>query len=149
MTNCHIKLSGINSLRRYISCAFSVSVLDKRDSNNTVIPPAPPKRGLTHKRTNTEWSTDDDSEITEPRNESNDLRDSGISTASLLDFQSHLTNLNNLGYEDFEPRSRCNDIMNISPPSVISALNVSTGSFSSGTFQGSHSLPNQEVRKYN
>ena len=125
-------------------------MLDKRDSNtNTVVPPAPPKRGLTHKRTNTEWSTDDDSEITEPRNEPNDLRDSGISTASLLDFQSHLTNLNNLSYEDFEPRSRCNDIMNISPPSVISALNVSTGSFASGTFQGSHSLPNQEVRKYN
>lgn len=122
---------------------------DKRDSNtNTVVPPAPPKRGLTHKRTNTEWSTDDDSEITEPRNEPNDLRDSGISTASLLDFQSHLTNLNNLGYEDFEPRSRCNDIMNISPPSVISTLNVSTGSFASGTFQGSHSLPNQEARKY-
>ncbi|XP_012533282.2 dedicator of cytokinesis protein 3 isoform X1 [Monomorium pharaonis] len=118
---------------------------DKRDSNTNSVPPAPPKRGLTHKRTNTEWSTDDDSEIMEPRNEPNDLRDSGISTASLLDFQSHLTNLNNLGYEDFEPRSRCNDIMNISSPSVISALNVSTGSFASGTFQGSHSLPNQEV----
>jgi dedicator of cytokinesis protein 3 len=85
----------------------------------------------------------DDSEITEPRSEPNDLRDSGISTASLLDFQSHL---NNLGYEDFEPRSRCNDIMNISPPTVISALNVSTGSFASGTFQGSHSLSGQEVR---
>ncbi|RLU17100.1 hypothetical protein DMN91_011169 [Ooceraea biroi] len=124
-------------------CTLSVAAPDKRDSNtNMVVPPAPPKRGLAYKRTNTEWSTDDDSEITEPRSESNDLRDSGISTASLLDFQSHL---NNLGYEDFEPRSRCNDIMNISPPSVISALNVSTGSFASGTFQGSHSLPGQEV----
>ncbi|XP_031827165.1 dedicator of cytokinesis spg isoform X2 [Nomia melanderi] len=113
---------------------------DKRDSNsNTVVPPAPPKR-LAYKR-NTEWSTDDDSEA---QNEPNDLRDSGISTASLLDFQSHLTNLNNLGYEDFEPRTRCNDIMNISPPSVINALNAS-GNFSSGTFQGSHSLPGQEV----
>ncbi|OAD58785.1 Dedicator of cytokinesis protein 3 [Eufriesea mexicana] len=101
---------------------------DKRDTNtNTVVPPAPPKR-LTYKR-NTEWSTDDDSEA---QNEPNDLRDSGISTASLLDFQSHLTNLNNLGYEDFEPRTRCNDIMNISPPSVINALNVSTGNFASG-----------------
>lgn len=126
--------------------ALSVSAPDKRDSNtNTVVPPAPPKRGLAYKRTNTEWGTDDDSEITEPRSESNDLRDSGISTASLLDFQSHL---NNLGYEDFEPRSRCNDIMNISPPSVINALNVSTGSFASGTFQSSHSLPGQEVRKF-
>lgn len=123
--------------------ALSVPASDKRDSNtNTVVPPAPPKR-LAHKR-NTEWSTDDDSET---QNEPNDLRDSGISTASLLDFQSHLTNLNNLGYEDFEPRSRCNDIMNISPPSVISTLNVSSGSFASGTFQGSHSLPGQEVNK--
>lgn len=111
-----------------------------------MVPPAPPKRGLTHKRTNTEWSTDDDSEITEPRNDQSDLRDSGISTASLLDFQSHMSNLNNLGYEDFEPRSRCNDIMNISPPSVIISLNVS-GSFSSGTFQSSQSLPNQEVSR--
>ena len=105
-----------------------------------MVPPAPPKR-LAYKR-NTEWSTDDDSEA---QNEPNDLRDSGISTASLLDFQSHLTNLNNLGYEDFEPRARCNDIMNISPPSVINVLNVSTGNFASGTFQGSHSLPGQEV----
>ncbi|XP_024223955.1 dedicator of cytokinesis protein 3 isoform X3 [Bombus impatiens] len=114
---------------------------DKRDSNtNIVVPPAPPKR-LAYKR-NTEWSTDDDSEA---QNEPNDLRDSGISTASLLDFQSHLTNLNNLGYEDFEPRARCNDIMNISPPSVINALNVSTGNFANVTFQGSHSLPGQEV----
>lgn len=104
------------------------------------MPPAPPKR-LAYKR-NTEWSTDDDSEA---QNEPNDHRDSGISTASLLDFQSHLTNLNNLGYEDFEPRTRCNDIMNISPPSMINALNVSTGNFASGTFQGSHSLPGQEV----
>jgi dedicator of cytokinesis protein 3 len=130
-----------------VYAALSVSTSDKRESNtNTIVPPAPPKRGLAYKRTNTEWNTDDDSEITEPRNEPNDLRDSGISTASLLDFQSHL---NNLGYEDFEPRSRCNDIMNISPPSVISAFNVSTGSFPSGTFQGSHSLPSQEVRKLN
>ncbi|XP_048266841.1 dedicator of cytokinesis protein 3 isoform X3 [Bombus affinis] len=114
---------------------------DKRDSNtNILVPPAPPKR-LAYKR-NTEWSTDDDSEA---QNEPNDLRDSGISTASLLDFQSHLTNLNNLGYEDFEPRTRCNDIMNISPPSVINALNVSTGNFANVTFQGSHSLPGQEV----
>ncbi|XP_043596698.1 dedicator of cytokinesis protein 3 isoform X2 [Bombus pyrosoma] len=114
---------------------------DKRDSNtNIVVPPAPPKR-LAYKR-NTEWSTDDDSEA---QNEPNDLRDSGISTASLLDFQSHLTNLNNLGYEDFEPRARCNDIMNISPPSVINALNVSTGNFANVTFQGSHSLPGQEL----
>lgn len=128
------------------NAVLSVAAPDKRDSNpNAAVPPAPPKRGLAYKRTNTEWSTDDDSEITESRNESNDLRDSGISTASLLDFQSHLTNLNNLGYEDFEPRSRSNDIMNISPPSVISALNISTGSFASGTFQGSHSLPGQEV----
>lgn len=104
------------------------------------MPPAPPKR-LAYKR-NTEWSTDDDSE---PQNEPNDLRDSGISTASLLDFQSHLTNLNNLGYEDFEPRTRCNDIMNISPPSIINPLNVSTGNFASGIFQSSHSLPGQEV----
>jgi len=146
---------GINSHKkihtlRIVHATLPVSVLDKRDSNtNTMVPPAPPKRGLTHKRTNTEWSTDDDSEITEPRSDPNDLRDSGISTASLLDFQSHLTNLNNLSYEDFEPRSRCNDIMNISPPSVINALNVSTGSFASSTFQGSHSLPNQEVRKSN
>lgn len=129
--------------REYIAIRAVLSVLapDKRDTNtSTVVPPAPPKR-LAHKR-NTEWSMDDDSES---QNEPNDLRDSGISTASLLDFQSHLSNLNNLGYEDFEPRTRCNDIMNISPPSVISALNVSTGSFSSGTFQGSHSLPGQEV----
>lgn len=123
--------------------ALLVAAPDKRDSNtntNTVVPPAPPKR-LAHKR-NTEWSTDDDSEV---QNEPNDLRDSGISV-SLPDFPSHLTNLNNLGYEDFEPRPRCNDIMNISPPSVIRALNVSTGSFASGTFQSSHSLPGKEVR---
>lgn len=107
---------------------------------NTMVPPAPPKR-LAYK-CNTEWSTDDDSEA---QNEPNDLRDSGISTASLLDFQSHLSNLNNLGYEDFEPRTRCNDIMNISPPSVINVLNVSTANFASGMFQGSHSLPGQEV----
>lgn len=120
---------------------FNVAAPDKRDSNtNIVVPPAPPKR-LAYKR-NTEWSTDDDSEA---QNEPNDLRDSGISTASLLDFQSHLTNLNNLGYEDFEPRARCNDIMNISPPCVINALNVSTGNFANVTFQGSHSLPGQEV----
>lgn len=118
--------------------ALPILAPDKRDPNtiNVIVPPALPKR-LVHKR-NTEWSTDDDSES---QNEPNDLRDSGISTASLLDLQSHLTNLNNLGYEDFEPRTRCNDIMNISPPSVIN----STGSFSSGTFQGSHSLPGQEV----
>ncbi|XP_053971096.1 dedicator of cytokinesis protein 3 isoform X2 [Hylaeus volcanicus] len=115
---------------------------DKRDSNTNagVVPPAPPKR-LAYKR-NTEWTTDDD---VEGQNEPNDLRDSGISTASLLDFQSHLTNLNNLGYEDFEPRTRCNDIMNISPPSVMNALNVSTGNFVSGSFQVSQSLPGQEV----
>ncbi|XP_014603723.1 PREDICTED: dedicator of cytokinesis protein 3 isoform X1 [Polistes canadensis] len=114
---------------------------DKRDNNtNTVIPPAPPKR-LAYKR-NTEWSTDDDSET---QNEPNDLRDSGISTTSLLDFQSHLTNLNNLSYEDSEPRTRCNDIMNISPPSMINSLNISTCSFPSGTFQNSNSLSVQEV----
>lgn len=106
---------------------------------NTMVPPAPPKR-LAYK-CNTEWSTDDDSEA---QNEPNDLRDSGISTASLLDFQSHLSNLNNLGYEDFEPRTRCNDILNISP-SVINALNVSTANFASSMFQESHSLPSQEV----
>ncbi|XP_066601007.1 dedicator of cytokinesis protein 3 isoform X2 [Prorops nasuta] len=114
---------------------------DRRDSANAIVtsaPPAPPKR-LVYKRT-TEWSTDDD---TESQNEPNDLRDSGISTASLLDFQSHLSNLNNLSYEDFEPRSRCNDVMNISPPSVINSLNASGGNFASGTFQGS--LTNDEV----
>ncbi|XP_076248536.1 dedicator of cytokinesis spg isoform X2 [Calliopsis andreniformis] len=114
---------------------------DKRDSNtNTIVPPAPPKR-LAYKR-NTEWSTDDDPEL---QNEPNDLRDSGISTTSLSDFQSHLSNLNNLSYEDFEPRARCNDIMNISPPSIINPLNVSTGNFASGTFQSTHSLHGQEV----
>ncbi|XP_015607824.1 dedicator of cytokinesis protein 3 isoform X2 [Cephus cinctus] len=114
---------------------------DKRDSNSSSIaPPAPPKR-LTHKR-NTEWSTDDDAELP---SESNDLRDSGISTASISDLQSHLTNLNNLSYEDFEPRARCNDVMNISPPSVINALNVTAGNFPSGTFQGSQIVFSQEV----
>lgn len=116
---------------------------DKRETNaGSVGPPAPPKR-LTHKR-NTEWSTEDDAEINP--NDANDLRDSGISTTSLLDFQSHLTNLNNLSYEDFEPRSRSNDIMNISPPSVINALNISTSSFTSVTFQGSQTLIDHEVR---
>lgn len=114
-----------------------LAAIDKRDINSSLIaPPAPPKR-LTHKRS-VEWGSIED----DPRNskESHDLRDSGISTLSnLSDFQSHLTNLNNLSYEDFEPRLRCNDIMNISPPvpSVISAMNVSTVSFSSVTFQNS------------
>lgn len=92
---------------------------DKRETTNA--PPAPPKR-LVHKRNN-EWTEDDE--------EGNDLRDSGISTTSLLDFQSHLSNLNNLSYEDFEPRSRSNDNMNISPPSVIGV------GFAGGSFQGS------------
>ncbi|XP_034947378.1 dedicator of cytokinesis protein 3 [Chelonus insularis] len=113
---------------------------DKRESNSgSVGPPAPPKR-LSHKK-NTEWSMEDDTDNTD----SNDLRDSGISTTSLLDFQSHLSNLNNLSYEDFEPRLRTNDIMNISPPSVINALNVSTSSFSSATLQGSQTVLNQEL----
>ncbi|XP_012288369.1 dedicator of cytokinesis protein 3 [Orussus abietinus] len=108
---------------------------DKRDSNSCSagppVPPAPPKRP-TPKR-NAEWSTDDDADI--PQNETADFRDSGISTASLLDFQAHLTNLNNLSYEDFEPRIRCNDVMNISPPSATH-LNASVGNLSSGSFQG-------------
>ena len=111
-------------------------------TSSLTAPPAPPKR-LAHKR-NTDWSTEDD-----PRNssDSHDLRDSGISTlSSLSDLQSHLSNLNNLSYEDFEPRSRCNDIMNISPPSVISAMSISTLSFSSVTFQNSHGLMGQEVK---
>ncbi|KAK0167462.1 hypothetical protein PV327_004857 [Microctonus hyperodae] len=113
---------------------------DKRETNsNSVAPPAPPKR-LAHKR-NTEWSTEDD---TDNPNDSNDLRDSGISTTSLSDFQSHLSNLNNLSYEDFEPRLRSNDIMNISPPSVINPLNVSTSSFSVATFQCTQNLLNNE-----
>ncbi|XP_016844337.1 dedicator of cytokinesis protein 3 isoform X2 [Nasonia vitripennis] len=115
---------------------------DKRDMSSSLIaPPAPPKR-LSHKR-NTEWNSEDD-----PRNscDSHDLRDSGISTlSSLSDFQSHLSNLNNLSYEDFEPRVRCNDIMNISPPSVISSMNVSTVSFTSVTFQNSHTILSQEA----
>lgn len=86
---------------------------DKRDSSGGHVPPAPPKR-LLHKRT-MEWSTDDDSEV---HSEPQDLRDSGISTASLQDFQSHLTNLNNLGLEDLEPKQRNNDVMNISPPGI-------------------------------
>lgn len=121
------------------------AVPDKRDiSTSLIAPPAPPKR-LSHKRSN-EWSSEDD-----PRNstDSHDLRDSGISTlSSLSDFQSHMSNLNNLSYEDFEPRARCNDIMNISPPSVISAMTISTVSFSSISsvnFQNSHSILDQEV----
>ncbi|XP_046744108.1 dedicator of cytokinesis protein 3 isoform X1 [Diprion similis] len=109
---------------------------DKRESNTSSVgPPAPPKR-LTHKRTS-DWYTEDD---TEQQSDPNDLRDSGISTASLSDFQSHLTNLNNLSYEDFEPRARCNDVMNISPPTVINALNVSLTNFSNSTFQSSHTF---------
>ncbi|XP_015108826.1 dedicator of cytokinesis protein 3 isoform X1 [Diachasma alloeum] len=106
---------------------------DKREVGSA--PPAPPKR-LVHKRN--EWSTEDDGE------EGNDLRDSGISTTSLLDFQSHLSHLNNLSYEDFEPRSRSNDMMNISPPSVISALSVSSGSFAGASLQGSTTILSQE-----
>lgn len=110
----------------YILC-LCILAPDKRDSNpSSVGPPAPPKR-LVPKR-NTEWSADDDAEAP---NDSSELRDSGISTTSLSDFQSHLTNLNNLSYEDFEPRTRCNDIMNISPPSAM--------------FQGSQTLSNSEV----
>lgn len=110
-------------------------------NSSLIAPPAPPKR-LTHKRS-VEWGSLED----DPRSskESQDLRDSGISTLSnLSDFQSHISNLNNLSYEDFEPRVRCNDIMNISPPSVINAMNVSTVSFSSVTFQNSIIL-SQEV----
>jgi dedicator of cytokinesis protein 3 len=108
---------------------------DKRDlTSNLIAPPAPPKR-LSHKRS-TDWSTEDD-----PRNSNDlhDLRDSGISTlSSLSDFQSQLSNLNNLSYEDFEPRSRNNDTMNISPPSGISAMNTSTISFSSVNYPEVH-----------
>ncbi|XP_074109684.1 dedicator of cytokinesis spg isoform X2 [Cotesia typhae] len=132
---------------------------DKRESNNstTVVgipaPPAPPKR-LTTQRRNTDWSTEDDmvdnnSNDASNLRDTNDLRDSGISTTSLLDFQQHLSNLNNLSYEDFEPRSRTNDIMNISPPSVINqSLNISTSSFIScraTTFQGSQTILDQET----
>ena len=53
--------------------------------------------------------------------------------------------MNNLSYEEFEPRLRSNDIMNISPPSVINVLNVSTGSFTGSSFQGSQTLLSQEV----
>ncbi|XP_057318557.1 dedicator of cytokinesis protein 3 isoform X2 [Microplitis mediator] len=118
---------------------------DKRESNNPsiVVPPAPPKRLTTHRR-NTDWSTEDDIDNSNDLRDTNDLRDSGISTTSFQDFQQHLTNLNNLSYEDFEPRSRTNDIMNISPPSVISSLNVSTVSFMSSTFQGPQILLDQD-----
>ncbi|XP_033223488.1 dedicator of cytokinesis protein 3 isoform X2 [Belonocnema kinseyi] len=114
---------------------------DKRESNASSIgPPAPPKRTI--QKRSTESYEDDGDQQCEP----NDLRDSGISTASLMDFQSHFTYLNNLSYEDFEPRPRGTEIMNISPPSVINALNASTGSnFSSGTFHGSQVLPDKEV----
>ncbi|XP_008557599.1 dedicator of cytokinesis protein 3 isoform X2 [Microplitis demolitor] len=118
---------------------------DKRESNNPsiAVPPAPPKRLTTHRR-NTDWSTEDDIDNSNDLRDTNDLRDSGISTTSFQDFQQHLTNLNNLSYEDFEPRSRTNDIMNISPPSVISSLNVSTVSFMSSTFQGPQIILDQD-----
>ncbi|XP_043283024.1 dedicator of cytokinesis protein 3 isoform X2 [Venturia canescens] len=116
---------------------------EKREINSG--PPAPPKRP-THKR-NTEWSAGEDEQDAPatqppppPANETNYLRDSGISTTSLLDFQSHLTNLNNLSYEEFEPRSRSNDIMNISPPSTTTALNVSAAAL-----QNSHTILDQET----
>lgn len=114
---------------------------DKRESGiNSIAPPAPPKR-LVHKR-NTEWSIDNDNDGI---NDTNDLRDSGISTTSLNDFQSQLTTLNNLSYEDFEPRLRCTDNMNISPPSVTSSLNLSTIGLTTTTFQGSSTTLNHEV----
>ncbi|XP_051163357.1 dedicator of cytokinesis protein 3 isoform X2 [Leptopilina boulardi] len=117
--------------------------LDKRDSiASSIGPPAPPKRPL--QKRSTEWSVDDDSD---QQCETNDLRDSGISTASLLDFNPQLTHLNNLSYEDFVPRTKCNEIMNISPPSVINALNTTctSNNFPSGTFHGSQILPDEEV----
>ncbi|KAJ8687488.1 hypothetical protein QAD02_023282 [Eretmocerus hayati] len=109
---------------------------DKRDGSlgGTAPPPAPPKR-LSQKRSN-EWAnTDQDDLTTRSLKDSHELRDSGISTlSSLSDLQSHLSNLNNLSYEDFEPRTRSNDLMNISPPtSLISAISVST--YSSLGFQ--------------
>ncbi|XP_023246842.1 dedicator of cytokinesis protein 3 [Copidosoma floridanum] len=119
---------------------------DKRDINSGLMaPPAPPKR-LSHKR-NTDWSAEEDGHVNSNHN-SHDLRDSGISTlSSLSDFQSHLTNLNNLSYEDFEPRIRCSDIMNISPPTAISVstMNVSSVSISNITFQNSSMILSQEV----
>lgn len=116
---------------------------DKRESVGTssIAPPAPPKR-LVHKK-HTEWSVDNDTDII---NDTNDLRDSGISTTSITDIHSQLTTLNNLSYEEFEPRLRCTDNMNISPPSVISTLSISTTSFTTTTtFQGSTTILNHEV----
>lgn len=120
--------------------------MDKRDSiASSIGPPAPPKRPI--QKRSTEWSVEDDSD---QQSETNDLRDSGISTASLLDFNPQLTHLNNLSYEDFVPRTKCNEIMNISPPSVINALNTTctSNNFPSGTFHGSQILPDEEVKYF-
>lgn len=123
-------------------CHFSAP--DRRDTIATVGPPHPPKR-LLQKR-NSEWSNVDD--YSDPSNDS-DLRDSGISTASLMDFQSQLTNLsnlNNLSYEDFEPRMRCNDVLNISTNSVINTLSVSTGNIPTVPFQSLQLNADTEAR---
>ncbi|CAB0036454.1 unnamed protein product [Trichogramma brassicae] len=120
---------------------------DKRDG--IVPPPAPPKRP--YQKRNQEWNGSEDEHRSST--ESHDPRDSGISTlSSLSDFQSHLLNLNNLNYEDFEPRNRSNDVLNISPSNLInhSQMSMSTVSFSSVTitnnFQNSHQLLGSEVR---
>lgn len=118
------------------------SAPDKRGDLNHHAPQPPPKR-LPYKRNNEIWNLEDESKV---NNNCHDLRDSGISTTSLTDFQTHLTNLNNLSYEDFEPKSiRCHDLMNISSPSVITAMSMSTNSFTSSTFHMSQVVLTQEV----
>lgn len=57
--------------------------------------------------------------------EHHDLRDSGISTASLTEFGSTMNNLNNLSYEDFDLRAQKQQSvmnLNISPPSSCPKL---------------------------
>ena len=108
-----------------------------------IAPPAPPKR-LSQKR-NPDWGIEDDHRNS---GDSHDPRDSGVSTlSSLSDFQSHLLNLNNLSYEDFEPRSRANDILNICQMSM-SSVNFSCDSFSNSFHNNSHSHLGLEVRNH-